>query len=114
MSAMADASVLDKVCEVIAALRDGLGVEDLAARGVCSAAFARDVLYMLRGLGAHDMPQRVAARMSNVLPEDWDEADDAVLRETRGYYDRIAALSIRMDVAETVLLGRYLRIRGWG
>lgn len=44
MSAMADTSVLDKVCEVIAALRDGLGVEDLAARGVCSAAFARDVL----------------------------------------------------------------------
>lgn len=44
------------VCEVIAALREGLGVEDIAARGICTEGFAREVIAHLR---AHDCLDRV-------------------------------------------------------
>lgn len=37
---------------VIVALRAGLGVEDMAARGIAPAGYAREVIAMLRRAGA--------------------------------------------------------------
>lgn len=42
---------LRPVCEVIAALRDGLGVEDIAARGICSEGYARELVALFRAQG---------------------------------------------------------------
>lgn len=39
------------VCDVIAALRAGLGVEDIAARGICSAGYARELVALFRAQG---------------------------------------------------------------
>lgn len=39
------------LCDVAAALRDGLGVEDIAARGVCSVGYARELVALFRAQG---------------------------------------------------------------
>ncbi|MDK3017610.1 hypothetical protein [Pseudodonghicola flavimaris] len=45
---------LPRFCEVIAALRDGLGVEDMQAQGTAPAGFARAVVAELRCAGTLD------------------------------------------------------------
>lgn len=37
--------------EVVKSLRDGLGVEDMQAKGICTADYARKVVSRLRGQG---------------------------------------------------------------
>ncbi|MGQ3486093.1 MarR family transcriptional regulator [Roseovarius pacificus] len=46
-----------------------------------------------------------------VLPEDWTAADDNKLRDTKGKYAKIAALSDKMQIAESALITRWHRLR---
>lgn len=55
MSAVFHPRAVASASAVIAALRAGLGVEDMAARGIATAGFAREVVAMLRRAGALEL-----------------------------------------------------------
>lgn len=54
MSVVSHPALVRRMADVIVALNEGLGVEDIAARGIAPAAFARECVTALRDAGALD------------------------------------------------------------